>query len=230
MSVPPTNVQFLWPTPILQRKFDNSDSVNAELVKLFLEHRQQDGDIEGNIYSSDDNLLQRYNTHEPLKELFNFISQGVFEIAQSVNGPIWQQLGSQRLNMNVVGAWFQIQNHYGFHDIHNHGNCSWSGVYYVQIDDAAKREQHAVLGKQNGLTRFYGHQLNLLGGAHMDLGSAYLQRSNFDVVPEEGTVVIFPSWLNHKALPYDGEKDRIIVSFNMQIHGEKGNKAFEHGF
>ncbi len=224
------SVQFLWPTPILQRKFDNHESVNAELVKLFLEHRQQDGDSEGNVYSSDDNLLQRYNANEPLKELFNFISQGVFEIAQSVNAPIWQQLGSQRLNMNIVGAWFQIQNNFGFHDIHNHGNCSWSGVYYVQIDEAAKREAHAVLGKQNGLTRFYGPQLQLLGGAHMDLGSSYLQRSNFDVVPEAGTLVVFPSWLSHKALPYDGEKDRIIISFNMQVHGEKGNKAFGHGF
>jgi uncharacterized protein (TIGR02466 family) len=230
MSVPPTNVQFLWPTPILQRKFDNSDSANKELVKLFLEHRQQDGDSEGSVYASDDNLLQRYNTNAPLKELFNFISQGVFETAQSVNAPIWQQLGSQRLNLNIVGAWFQIQNNYGFHDIHNHGNCSWSGVYYVQIDDVAKREAHAVLGKQNGITRFYGPQLQLLGGAHMDLGSSYLQRSNFDVTPEEGTLVVFPSWLNHKALPYDGEKDRIIISFNMQIHGEKGNKAFEPGF
>jgi uncharacterized protein (TIGR02466 family) len=224
------SVQFLWPTPILQKKFDSHQTINAELVKLFLDHRKQDGDDEGNVYSSDDNLLQRYNTNEPLKELFNFISQGVFETAQSVNQPIWQQLGSQRLNLNIVGAWFQIQNNYGFHDIHNHGNCSWSGVYYVQIDDVAKREVHAVLGRQNGITRFYGPQLQLLGGAHMDLGSSYLQRSNFDVTPEEGTLVVFPSWLNHKALPYDGEKDRIIVSFNIQIHGEKGNKAFRHGF
>jgi uncharacterized protein (TIGR02466 family) len=223
------SVQFLFPTPLLEKKFDNHAAVNAELVKLFYDHRKQDGDDTSNVYSSDDDLLQRYD-QPALKELFNFISQGVFEVASSVNQPIWQQLGSQRLNMNVVGAWFQIQNNYGFHDIHNHGNCSWSGVYYVQIDDAAKREAHPVLSKQNGITRFYSHQLNLLGGAHMDLGNAYLQRSNFDVVPEEGGLIVFPSWLNHKALPYDGEKDRIIISFNMQVHGEKGNKAFNHGF
>jgi uncharacterized protein (TIGR02466 family) len=230
MSVPPLNLQFLFPTPLLQKKFDNHATINAELVKLFHDHRKQDGDDEDNVYSSDDDLLIRYKDVSALKELFNFISQGVFEVASSVNQPIWQQLGSQRLNMNVVGAWFQIQNNYGFHDIHNHGNCSWSGVYYVQIDDVAKREAHPVLGKQNGITRFYSHQLNLLGGAHMDLGNAYLQRSNFDVTPEEGLLVVFPSWLNHKALPYDGEKDRIIISFNMQVHGEKGNKAFNHGF
>jgi uncharacterized protein (TIGR02466 family) len=224
------SVQFLFPTPLLQKKLETHATINAELVKLFYDHRKGDGDDEGNVYSSDDDLLIRYKDVQALKDLFNFISQGVFEVASSVNQPIWQQLGSQRLNMNVVGAWFQIQNNYGFHDIHNHGNCSWSGVYYLQIDDAAKREAHPVLGKQNGITRFYSHQLNLLGGAHMDLGNAYLQRSNFDVTPEEGGLIVFPSWLNHKALPYDGEKDRMIVSFNMQISGEKGNKAFGHGF
>ncbi|MGL4611271.1 MAG: TIGR02466 family protein [Trueperaceae bacterium] len=224
------SVQFLFPTPLLQKKLDNHATINAELVKLFYNHRQEDGDNDGNVYSSDDDLLIRYNNVGALKDLFNFISQGVFEAASSVNQSVWQHLGSQRLNMNVVGAWFQIQNNYGFHDIHNHGNCSWSGVYYVQIDDAAKRDAHPVLGKQNGITRFYSHQLNLLGGAHMDLGNAYLQRSNFDVVPEEGGLIVFPSWLNHKALPYDGEKDRVIISFNMQVHGEKGNKAFNHGF
>lgn len=227
------NLQMLWPTPLFQRSLENHPPINAELVKLFYQHRQEDleqrGVAAGNLYSSSDDLLQRYES-AALQTLFAFIGNVVFEVAQAMNKPIWQSMGASQLQMSVVGAWFQIQNRYGFHDIHNHGNCSWSGVYYVQIDPLERRFEHATLGAMNGITRFYGHQLGLLGGAHMDLGNAYLQQSHFDVVPEEGTLIVFPSWLNHKAMPYDGDKDRIIISFNAQVHGKGGNQAFGYGF
>jgi hypothetical protein len=222
-------VQFLWPTPLLKKSLENYVEVNAALVELFYQHRDANGGQTGNVYSSSDDLLQRYN-HPALSELFGFVSNGVFEIAQAMNSNIWKATGASKLQMQIVGAWFQIQNQYGFHDIHNHGNCSWSGVYYVQIDDLEKRQSHPSIGGTNGVTRFYGHQLPLLGGAHMDMGNAYLQNSNFDIQPEEGTLIVFPSWLNHKAMPYDGDKDRIIISFNAQVHGEQGNKAFDYGF
>ena len=222
-------VQFLWPTPLLKTSLENHVKVNSVLVELFYKHRDANGGQAGNVYSSQDDLLQRYD-HPALSELFAFISNGVFEIAQAMNSSIWKATGASKLQMQIVGAWFQIQNSYGFHDIHNHGNCSWSGVYYLQIDDLEKRQSHPSIGGTNGVTRFYGHQLPLLGGAHMDMGNAYLQNSNFDVQPEEGTLIVFPSWLNHKAMPYDGDKDRIIISFNAQVHGEQGNKAFDYGF
>ena len=221
-------VQLMWPTPILVKRFEGHGAVNRALLEAFYAEVQAKGQA-GNVYSSDDDLLQRYQS-PALQQLFGFISNGIFEIAQSMNGPIWQQMGVKNLQMNVVGAWFQIQNRFGFHDIHNHGNCSWSGVYYVQIDPAQERQAHPVLGQRNGITRFYAQHLNLLGGAHMDLGNAYMQQSEFDVTPEEGMLVVFPSWLLHKAFPYDGQKDRVIISFNAQVHGEQGNKAFEYGF
>lgn len=223
------NLQFLWPTPLLRRSLEGHETVNAGLTELFLEHRTKHPGGSGNVYSSSDDLLQRYD-HPALGALFGFVSESVFEIAQAMNASIWQATGASALQMHIVGAWFQIQNNFGFHDIHNHGNCSWSGVYYVQIDPVTEREQHPVLGALNGITRFYGHQLGLLGGAHMDMGNAYLQQSHVDVTPEAGTLIVFPSWLNHKAMPYDGARDRIIVSFNVQVHGKQGDQAFQYGF
>jgi len=222
-------VQLLWPTPILVRKFDQSEQANPELLRLFYGELQAKGGPKGNVYSSSDDILQRYQSPS-LQALFGFISNAVFEAASAMNAPIWQQVGVRNLQMRVVGAWFQIQNRYGFHDIHNHGNCSWSGVYYVQIDPTEQRRQHPVLGTLNGMTRFYAQHLSLLGGAHMDMGNAYMQKATFDITPEEGVLVVFPSWLLHKAMPYDGERDRVIISFNAQVHGEQGNQAFEYGF
>jgi hypothetical protein len=45
-----------------------------------------------------------------------------------------------------------------------------------------------------------------------------------DIQPEEGMLVIFPSYLPHKAMAYEGDKDRIIISFNVQISARSGNQ------
>ena len=223
------NVQLHWPVPLMRRTIPGGSEVNAGLLELFAEHRAAHPGGNPNMYSSGDDLLERYQ-HPALAQLFAFVSESVFEVAQAMNANIWQGMGASKLQMHVVGAWFQVQNRYGFHDIHNHGNCSWSGVYYVQLDDLETRRQHPTLGAMNGITRFYGPPLQLLGGAHMDLGNAYLQQSHVDATPEAGDLIVFPSWLNHKAMPYDGAKDRVIVSFNAQVHGERGNKSFDYGF
>lgn len=128
------NIHLLWPTPILRKKFDQHETVNPKLVELFTEHRRADKKPHTAVYASSDDLLQRYN-NEALHELFGFISNSVFEVASAMNGEMWQSSRSSKMNMNVVGAWFQIQNGHGYHEMHNHGNCSWSGVYYVQVDE-----------------------------------------------------------------------------------------------
>jgi hypothetical protein len=79
------------------------------------------------------------------------------------------------------------------------------------------------LGAANGVTRFYGPYFNRLGGAAMDFGNAYLQNAHLDIDPVPGQLVIFPSWLAHQAMPYHGQLDRVIVSFNVSVHAATGS-------
>lgn len=225
------NIQMLWPTPILRQLFPEHKKVNRALVKLFTEHRRADAnnDKDASIYSSSDDLLMKYDD-PALIELFSFISQSVFNLSVEMNGEIWKNSVSKKMNMEVVGAWFQIQNGHGFHETHNHGNCAWSGVYYVQVDEEKKRESNKRLGAMNGITRFYGHHMDAIGGGYMDSGNLYLQSTGFDSKPEEGMLCVFPSHLKHTAMPYEGDKDRIIVSFNVQVHGDKGDAVFDYNF
>lgn len=62
----------------------------------------------------------------------------------------------------------------------------------------------------------------------MDMGNAYLQRNSIDIQPEPGMLVIFPSYLAHKAMPYEGGNDRIIISFNAQINARTGNQIHNY--
>ena len=177
------------------------------------------------FYSSGDDLMQRVELPE-FHQLFSFIAAALQKTVKSANAHVWSEQLS--LKLEIAGCWFQIQNHGAFHDMHSHGNCSWSGVYYVQLDAPELRRQHKVLGALNGMTRFYGPYQNYLGGAYMDMGNAYLQQPHFDICPEPGMLVLFPAYLNHKAMPYEGATDRIVVSFNAQIHGTQGDRIFNY--
>lgn len=225
---PPTTGTFqaLWPVPMATHRFSEAAEVNEVLARVFTVMRATDPDCKpgSSFYASSDDLLQRVDLPE-FAALIRFIAQGLQSTVKQANSGVWPQ-GRHGLQLELTGVWFQIQNGDAFHDIHTHGNCSWSGVYYVQIDSQQARAKHAELGALNGATRFYSPMFALLGGAHMDMGNSWLQQATLDVVPQEGDLVLFPAFLAHKAMPYRGEKDRIIVSFNAQIHAAQSDQVF----
>jgi uncharacterized protein (TIGR02466 family) len=213
----------LWATPLGLHRFAQADAINPLLVRVFRTMRATDerADPEAAFYASRDDLLQRIRLPE-WEQLVRFIVDGIRQIVVLANQGVWPE-AAPGLQIALRGIWFQIANQGSYHDVHTHGNCSWSGVYCVQVDDAPKRRAHRLLGATNGVTRFYGPHFNHLGGAHMDFGNAYLQAAHLDVEPLPGQLVVFPSWLPHQAMPYDGEADRIIVSFNASVHAAGGS-------
>ncbi len=221
-------MQALWPIPIEIQRCPDAAEIHPVLVRALTAMRAtQDNGKSGGFYASSDDLIERMQLPE-FATLLNFIAGSVQKIAKQANAQSWPA-GKLSLDLRFAGCWFQIQNGQAFHDVHTHGNCSWSGVYYLQIDPAERRHQHAVLGELNGVTRFYGPYTQFQGGAYMDMGNAYLQTNSMDIQPEEGMLVIFPSYLPHKAMAYEGEKDRIIVSFNVQINARSGNQIHAYG-
>lgn len=216
-----------WPVPLAVHRFGRAAEVNPLLARVFGAMRATDGSAPATrFYASPDDLLRRIQLPE-FHELVQFIVQSIQTTALQANAGLWPT-GRHNLQLELMGVWFQIQNGATFHDVHTHGNCSWSGVYYVQIDPSEQRAQHPDFGVLNGATRFYSPMFPLLGGAHIDMGNAFLQQATLDVSPQEGELVLFPSFLPHKAMPYVGEKDRIIVSFNAQIRAPEGDQLFRY--
>ena len=219
-------LQSLWPVPLARQRWSVADAANPVLARVFQAMRATAPNPGTGFYASDDDLLDRVDLPE-FTALVQFIASALQSAAQQANAGIWPP-GRQALQLQLMGVWFQVQNGTAFHDIHTHGNCSWSGVYYVQIDPLAQRSAHPDLGALNGATRFYSPMFPLLGGAHMDMGNAFMQNATLDVTPEAGELVLFPAFLPHKAMPYQGAQDRIIVSFNAQIRAPGGNQMYPY--
>ena len=171
-------------------------------------------------------MLNQYPTHTELEELADFIRAGIFEVALDANADYWQ--ANDQVKINLTGLWFQISNGYNFHETHVHGNCSWSGVYYVCAGDSSSSpESHK--GKQpNGITRFYGPNMEYMAGGHGDYGNFYLHDSSWDSYPQDGKLCVFPSYLKHMVFPYNGAEDRVIVSFHAQVFNSKGGMDYDY--
>lgn len=221
----------LWPTPIGVHRLPGADELNPLLVRIFGALRaQQEGGERRPFFASGDDLLQRIRLPE-WQGFVRFVVESLRDTVTQANRGAWPAAGAAQglpLQVAIDGMWFQVSNRGAFHDVHTHGNCSWSAVYCVQVDADQRRVQHPTYGAVNGITRFYGPPFAQLGGAHVDLGNAYLQPPHVDVAPVPGQLVLFPSWLAHQALPYEGELDRVIVSFNASVHAAQGSDRL-HG-
>ncbi|HEY1538522.1 MAG TPA: putative 2OG-Fe(II) oxygenase [Solirubrobacteraceae bacterium] len=226
----PAGFHGLWPTPIGVHRYADADRVNPLLVSAFADGRaaqeRQRGVERGPFFASDDDLLHRVKIPE-WQEFVRFVVASLGETVKNANAAAW---GGQemQLKVSIEGMWFQCSRDGAFHDVHTHGNCSWSAAYIVQIDESQRRVSHPVYGAANGVTRLYGPPFNALGGAFVDIGNAYLQPPSQDIEPIAGQLVLFPSWLAHQAMPYDGEKERIIISFNASIHGTQGDQLHDY--
>jgi hypothetical protein len=222
----------LWPTPIGVHRLPGADELNPLLVRIFgaLRAQQEKGEPRP-FFASGDDLLQRIRLPE-WQDFARFAVESLRDTVTQANRAAWPAEGAAQglpLQLAIDGMWFQVSNRGAFHDVHTHGNCSWSAVYCVQVDPEHRRVRHPTYGAANGVTRFYGPPFGHLGGAHVDLGNAYLQPPHVDVAPQPGQLVLFPAWLAHQALPYDGEIDRVIVSFNASVHAAQGGDRL-HGY
>lgn len=220
------NIVKLWPTTILAKRFAHHQKVNPVLLELFYQHRDKEQRTPKEAYASRDNLLSQYENHVELQELADFIRASVYEVAKEANTSLWK--ADDRVRINLTGLWFQISNGFNFHETHVHGNCSWSGVYYVQAGDSSSSPEALRDNRPNGITRFYGPHMEHMAGGHGDYGNFYLHESSWDSFPQDGKICIFPSHIKHMAFPYNGTKDRVIVSFHAQVFSSKGSMEYDY--
>jgi uncharacterized protein (TIGR02466 family) len=146
--------------------------------------------------------------HSGLARLVAFAAETVRQAVAHVNGA---RIDPGRLSVEFPDSWFHITTDGGFHDAHYHGSCSWCGIYYLQAGDSGRMPTG---GAPNGGNRFYSPLA--AGGGYKDFGNQYLDVTYLDPPTRDGLLILFPSYMLHSGLPYRGERDRIVISFNSR--------------
>lgn len=102
-------------------------------------------------------------------------------------------------------GWAVVLRSSGYQLAHFHHGAIVSGVYYVQIPDVVKSGKAGDAG-------FLRFGEPIVGTAGAALGRELLTRS---VRPQEGMLVLFPSFYWHNVVAFDCREDRICIAFDV---------------
>lgn len=205
---------FLWATPLIEARNPDHAKMKEALVRYCYEiERQAKEPIESgvtprrkaNLYESRFNFFQH-----PLPEIQALrqfcgeaLSRAVLKLMYQASGGKTQ---ATSIAVDMFESWVHITHDGGYHEIHNHPNCSWCGIYYLEPADC-------TVEPPNGINRFFS-PIDIM---YDDPGAEAYPQKPVSIAPEEGKLLLFPSYVKHLAVPYKGSRDRIIVSFNSRV-------------
>lgn len=215
-STPATEVIHAFAVPIGVTRLTDQATLNPQLRKLFLER-----ETKGALYANPEPRVKRNRTlfesrfdlfdwPEPcVQQLKSFCLGQLYQMFQSLNGYDLDKMQHMHFGLE---SWFHITRGGGYFAAHNHPNHSWSGVYCVQHDSDDPDSDSGRLCFLNP---------NLASNMYVDAANVRLQRP-FSGAPlrlrlEPGQLVLFPSWLLHEVMPYEGSSERITVAFNARF-------------
>lgn len=228
----------LWGLPLVYIKNPFHEEIKKELTKCILDQEEnQKREIEMGI-----GALNKYKISEGTWDFLNYPNEAVQRLSDffysTVN--VLAQLNEKHWDLENYSpvleydsAWYHVTKKGGFEYEHKHPNCSWSGIYYVDIGETVERSQvPSVLGEliplaKGGATCFF----NPVKPDYVDPGSSFcLHQGMIETFPQDGVLLFFPSWIPHSVLPYDGDKKpRITVEFNVRVGLEPKEETGESG-
>lgn len=202
--------------PLVDAHLANCEELNASLRDLFVRRA-----AEGDRYSNREPRVRRNRSlfesrfdlfdwpEESIQQLREFCLGNLYRAIQELNGYKTETL--QNMHM-AVESWFHLTHQGGYFGAHNHPLHSWSGVYCVKHDGDDPQSDSGKLTFINP---------NIAGTMYIDTASARFQRP-YSMAPVmlrlvPGQLVLFPSWLLHEVMPYEGDSERITVAFNAKF-------------
>ena len=200
--------------PFARTEYPKGATLNPALRALFLEReaqgaawRNQDPTmpIRPGLFESRFDVFQW--SEAPVTELRGFCLGALFKAVAELSDYTDDEL--RRLEVRT-DAWFHVTRRGGYFGQHNHPMASWSGVYCVDAgDDRSGHPESGALVFPNPAA---------IANAFVDLGSVRLKapwglrQLTYRLQP--GQLVLFPAWVMHQVMPFQGDGERITLAFN----------------
>ena len=208
----------LFPTRLLAIQFADSDSVNAELCRLF-----ESGDEFTNSFNMHPdalNLLRLADRVPAIARLRDWFVEAVqrWLAAEWVTGP--------------AGADLVLFSNYSgrgeFTMVHNH-NADLVGIYYARTAAQAR----PVVQQPEDTDDYFepGDGVLVLHDPRFNANlTAVGQRNYAKIFPRPGLMLIFPAYLWHSVTPSRGESHRLSFAMNITLRWPGGSAAEYHSW
>ena len=131
--------------------------------------------------------------------------------------------------IGYMGIWSIINNKHSYNIVHTHGSALLSLAYYVKVPKDGMGgdfffKDPRIMSQQRKPPLMPGSNIESLRKTH---GGASL-----GISPQEGTLLIFPSWMEHGVRQSQSDEDRIVISANINLYPkpEKFKEGFEPNY
>ena len=190
-------------SPIFTFEVPEAAALNRDLVR----------DIEA--YRADSEGMNRSNQHgwhsqtdffrrqEPsFKTLAGHISSAITSATRQVSPKL--DLGKR---VYLLQGWVNVNGRGAFNTPHAHPDHEWSGSYYVKVPPVPE-------GSRSGCIEFLDPRGSV---TQMDALSSGYFMPKIRKKPQEGMLLLFPSYLRHWVYPNEQDDIRISIAFNAKI-------------
>ena len=186
-------------TPIWSTKIDNYKDVNEEMYNYILNLKEQnpEGVKKSNFngwHSKDFDL----NDEVP-KKFINAVSSNINTTFNDMDWDIEKQI------IKIKSIWAIINEKGASNERHHHGNSALSAAYYVRAP------------KDCGDIVFYDPRPAPVFSHPIAKKPNILNATINSITPDEGLLVLFPSYLDHSVKPNLSSNQRIVISFNVNL-------------
>jgi uncharacterized protein (TIGR02466 family) len=190
-------------TPIYKTVWPDCKAVNKALLRTVLaREKKEPSTARSNVggWQSSHDLLKWPGAE--IAQLQDWINEAFKEIMKVEAGP-------QPFNCRVaITAWANLNRHGDYNRSHTHSGNHWSGVYYVEPGEDV--EGRPLSGAFEFIDPRPAINVYDIPGIP--------KFSTWTIRPEAGMMLMFPSWLRHSVLPYQGTKERLTIAFNLRVH------------
>ena len=170
-------------------------------------------DLENEINKAVSKEIQRNVSVEIKPEIIPFHALPIYKESTSfvlneeekeviVDGYGWKYIPEK---VGISEIWAIINKKGTFNQSHNHPGSYLSAAYYVK---APENCGNIHFYEPNEVKKFHTPPIEKM---------TELSSSGFSVKPEEGNLLIFPSYLYHDVGKSLSDEDRIVISFNVSI-------------
>ena len=193
------DMHLFFSTPVWIKQLNNFENINDELKSYIYQARKENPD---GVKKSNVNGWHSQGFDLKNQSLKNFITEISNNIGSAIKDMNWD-LDTQ--TARITSMWAIINKDRAFNERHHHGNSSLSAAYYV------KAEKNA-----GDLIFFDPRQANVFHHpTSKEANSLNCQVQS--VTPRSGTLVLFPSYLEHKVAENLSNEERVVVSFNVSL-------------
>jgi uncharacterized protein (TIGR02466 family) len=198
------DVLLTYGTLLLQRRLDDMLAHNAELAELALRLSEEEpGTNRSNAggWHSAGNIFER---EEPVIGVLAQHLQAALQYMSVVASQITE--GRVRFKASLFG-WINVNRQGDYNTPHCHPGATWSGVYYIRAGSKAPDRP------MSGRIEFIDPRTR----CEVAPATGLPHTSSIWIGPVDGTLLIFPSYLDHYVHPYFGTGERITLAFNSLV-------------